>query len=535
MGKRNSNKNRHGNGGNLKNHRNNAQRNHRHQGYNNSPKTTQHQQQPGKKVEKINTSVKAPLFDKSKLLSTWKINRRIGPGYVNGQNTCFLNSVLECLTYTPPLAQQMLREEHQKQCRMDGFCALCAMEVHVRRCLKDEKSFSKGAAILPRYFTSNLRALSKTLRLGRQEDAHEFYMFMLSAFQKASIQGLGKLPPKVEETALVYQIFGGKLRSQLKCYSCKATSNNYEACLDLSVDLTNKADSLGRAFENFIKVDVIGSDDPNNRYKCDHCKQMVKAGKQMTINELPMMLTVHLKRFAFDMYRGCMSKITTFVDYPETLDMAPYTSQDKNIKKAEYSLYAVLVHYGYSCDSGHYYAYVKAPNGQWNRMDDEDVTPVSLKEVLSQTAYMLFYQQTSITTTADTAIPAAAAPPSTSATKLPKQPLPLMVSEPIPKKVLVDITTKKPTTPERRVKFVDQSAAISDNPRAWTVNSTDRPHRSLRGNLSPETYSANVGDISAWNILTTEQLRKKQQEKKRRRFRIKLESKKNPWVVGNPY
>ncbi|KAF1801780.1 hypothetical protein V8B55DRAFT_1473889 [Mucor lusitanicus] len=534
MGKRN-NKNRHGNSGNFKNqNRNNVQKNRKHQDNNNNQKPAQHQQQPGKKVEKINTSIKAPLFDKSKLLSTWKINRKIGPGYVNGQNTCFLNSVLECLTYTPPLAQQMLREEHQKQCRMDGFCALCAMEVHVRRCLKDEKSFSKGAAILPRYFTSNLRALSKTLRLGRQEDAHEFYMFMLSAFQKASIQGLGKLPPKVEETALVYQIFGGKLRSQLKCYSCKATSNNYEACLDLSVDLTNKADSLERAFQNFIKVDVIGSDDPNNRYKCDHCKQMVKAGKQMTINELPMMLTVHLKRFAFDMYRGCMSKITTYVDYPETLDMAPYTSQDKKIEKAEYSLYAVLVHYGYSCDSGHYYAYVKAPNGQWNRMDDEDVTPVSLKEVLSQTAYMLFYQQSSVTTSADTAIPAAAAATPLS-TQLPNQPLPLVVSEPIPKKVLVDITAKKPTVPERRVKFIDQSAAISDNPRAWTVNSTDRPRRSLRGNLSPETYSANVGDISAWNILTAEQLRKKQQEKKRRRFRVKLESKKKPWVVGNPY
>lgn len=254
----------------------------------------------------------------------------------------------------------------------------------------------------------------------------------------------------------------------------------------------------------------------------------------MTINELPMMLTVHLKRFAFDMYRGCMSKITTYVDYPETLDMAPYTSQDKKIEKAEYSLYAVLVHYGYSCDSGHYYAYVKAPNGQWNRMDDEDVTPVSLKEVLSQTAYMLFYQQSSVTTSADTAIPAAAAATPLS-TQLPNQPLPLVVSEPIPKKVLVDITAKKPTVPERRVKFIDQSAAISDNPRAWTVNSTDRPRRSLRGNLSPETYSANVGDISAWNILTAEQLRKKQQEKKRRRFRVKLESKKKPWVVGNPY
>ncbi|CEP15723.1 hypothetical protein [Parasitella parasitica] len=489
-------------------------------------------QQPGKKVGKINTAIKAPLFNKSKLFSTWKISRKTGPGYVNGQNTCFLNSVLECLTYTPPLAQEMLKEEHHKKCRMDGFCALCSMEIHVRRCLKEEKSFSKGAAILPRYFTSNLKALSKTLRLGRQEDAHELYMFMLSAFQKASINGLGKLPPKVEETALVYQIFGGKLRSQLKCYSCKATSNNFEACLDLSVDLTNKADSLTMAMNNFIKVDVIGSDDPSNRYKCDHCKQMVTAGKQMTIDQLPMMLTVHLKRFAFDMFRGCMRKITSYVRYPELLDMAPYTSQEKKIQKAEYSLYAVLVHQGYSCDSGHYYAYIKAPNGQWNRMDDEDVTPVSLKEVLSQNAYMLFYQQNK-SSTPDAASPSNVPKP----TVLP--PALLELSEPISKKSLVDINAKKQLTMmpnvQRRVQFIDQSAAMSDNPGAWSVHSTERPRRSLRGNLSPPTFAANVGDTSAWNTRTVEEYRLKKQEKRRRHYRAKLEKRKNVWTVGHPY
>lgn len=43
---------------------------------------------------------------------------------------------------------------------MQGYCALCAMELHVRRCLKDPKSFVKGAAILPSYFTSNLKGNS---------------------------------------------------------------------------------------------------------------------------------------------------------------------------------------------------------------------------------------------------------------------------------------------------------------------------------------------------------------------------------------
>lgn len=92
---------------------------------------------------------------------------------------------------------------------------------------------------------------------------------MQASFKNFKLSHNSKLPPKVDETAFIHQVFGGKLRSQLKCYSCKATSNNYEACLDLSVDLNNKADKLEKALDNFTKVDIIGSDDPSNRYKCD--------------------------------------------------------------------------------------------------------------------------------------------------------------------------------------------------------------------------------------------------------------------------
>ncbi len=47
-----------------------------------------------------------------------------------------------------------------------------------------------------------------------------------------------------------------------------------------------------------------------------------------------------------------------------------------------YSLYGVLVHSGHSVHSGHYYAFVKAPNGLWHQLDDNHVsqviTPVTL-------------------------------------------------------------------------------------------------------------------------------------------------------------
>ncbi|KAL0088968.1 hypothetical protein J3Q64DRAFT_1637566 [Phycomyces blakesleeanus] len=351
----------------------------------------QNQQQQKSIPVQINTKITGPLFDKNKLQPGWKISRRIGPGLLNGMNTCFLNSVLQCLTYTPPLAQYLLTKSHRSTCKITSFCALCAMEVHINRCLCDPKSLVKGAAIHPKYFTSSLKALSKTMRLGEQEDANEFLMFLFAAFQKSSTYGLGKLDPKVEESTMIHQIFGGRMQSQLRCYNCKATSSNFEAFLDLSIDL-HKADTIEQALQNFIKVDIIGGGkDSENKYMCSSCKQRVTAGKQMTLCELPMMLNIHLKRFTFDMQRGYMRKVTTDVKYPEVLDMAPYVSKEKHCQKAIYRLYAVLVHFGGGCSSGHYYAYVKSPEGKWYRMDDEDVALVSLKEVLSQRAYMLFY------------------------------------------------------------------------------------------------------------------------------------------------
>lgn len=383
------------------------------------------------------------------------------------------------------------------------------------------------------------------------------------------------------------------------------------------------------------------------------CKQKVKAGKQMTIDELPLMCTIHLKRFAFDLKRGYMRKIATKVEYPEKLDLAPYVSQEKNIQKAEYNLYAVLVHSGHGCDYGHYHAYVKAPNDQWYSANDEFIDPVPVSDVLNQQAYMLFYQQdkpmftpsscpsppripentviakpvlvnkskehpknineqksaetspqapevpsmtsipTTVTKTATatstpaTSTPAtntsvvnniAAATPETTtqATNT------IAVNNPVTatmqvtdtsavntlatatpeaiKKVTntssinnqaaaantLETTTPVTNTPpantpttttpkivsrKRKVQFVEP-VVEADNPMAWTVQLSTQPHRSLRGNLSPPTYSANVGDISSWTEQTTSDFIQTQKRKKRRVFRANLDSKKKPWNVN---
>ena len=71
----------------------------------------------------------------------------------------------------------------------------------------------------------------------------------------------------------------------------------------------------------------------------------------------------------------CDSSLAWQVEYESTVDLAPYTSNPRSGPHL-YDLYALIVHYGRSVSSGHYVAYVKAPNGYWWLCDDTNIKQV---------------------------------------------------------------------------------------------------------------------------------------------------------------
>ncbi|XP_075580801.1 ubiquitin carboxyl-terminal hydrolase 42-like [Pelecanus crispus] len=300
---------------------------------------------------------------------------RAGAGLYNLGNTCFLNSVLQCLTYTPPLTNYLLSREHSQSCCQQGFCMMCVMEAHVHKVLH-----SSASAIQP-------RAVAKHFELGVQEDAHEFLCYTVDAMQRACLSGSNHLDSSSQGTTIVQQIFGGFLRSRVTCLSCKAVSDTYEAFLDIPLDI-KAASSVTGALEDFVKPEQL---DGENGYKCSKCEQLATASKSLTIHRSSNVLTVCLKRF--DAFSG--RKISKVVKYPEYLDLGAYMSQAGG-EPLLYSLYAVLVHEGSGCQAGHYYCFVKASNGRWYKMNDDSVGLCDIKTVLRQRAYLLFYARCDI-------------------------------------------------------------------------------------------------------------------------------------------
>lgn len=366
-----------------------------------------HNQQP-----QILEEFQAPryqLCDPNLIELSWMKSESVGGGLVNVGNTCFLNSVLQCLTYCPPLYNFLIRHNggHSQSCKINQFCMLCEMEKIVKRI----KS-SAGGSFKPNSIVQRLKYINKSFQYGRQEDAHEFLRYIIDHMWKAclmnidsninnnnncngnshgngstngnSLTHVGKLDPRIKETTYINHIFGGYHRSQVLCLSCNSRSNTFDFFMDLILDIRN-AKSLEEALKRFTQPETLQNE---NAYKCGKCRKKVAARKKFTVYKAPNVATFQLKRFDSDRIFG--GKFTKFISYPMELDLRPYMS-DPTKPPIKYLLSAVLVHVGHSSNSGHYFCFIRNSNNFWYRMDDSNVSLVNQSVVLQQQAYVLFY------------------------------------------------------------------------------------------------------------------------------------------------
>lgn len=310
----------------------------------------------------------------------WPPGLKLGRGLFNSGNTCFINSVLQSLLYTRPFLH-ILRDHGD--CSITGYCVVCEL----KKVAETNFHSNQRGYFNPKNISQKLPLIAKGMRLGRQEDAHEFLRYIVDACQKIALDRYKpKDRPKRAEETWVHRIFGGKTRSRVSCKRCGHNSDTFETCLDLSLDLGPGITTVEEALAAFVRPERLGGKG-EDRYKCEKCNIPVDAEKQFTIEAAPQVLTVHLKRFT-----GTGRKIGRAVGYPTSFDLAPYVSEATEPLK--YSLYGIIAHSGSGPHSGHYFAHIKSPNDRWHEMNDEDISggtdspPLNMRE-----AYILFYIQ----------------------------------------------------------------------------------------------------------------------------------------------
>ncbi|XP_069725154.1 ubiquitin carboxyl-terminal hydrolase 36-like isoform X1 [Phaenicophaeus curvirostris] len=192
---------------------------------------------------------------------------------------------------------------------------LCAMENHVIQVFG-----GSGSIIQPMSFIRDIKKIAQHIRFGRQEDAHEFLRFVVDAMQRACLNGCTQLDHQTETATLVHQIFGGYLRSRVKCKACSLASDAYEPFLDLVVEI-EEVESIQQALNLFVRPETLCEE---NAYLCDKCKTKVPVIKCLSIHRASNVLTLSLKRFSI-FTGGKITKVSTWhsraraVPWPEAL------------------------------------------------------------------------------------------------------------------------------------------------------------------------------------------------------------------------
>lgn len=366
-------------------------------------------------------------------------------GLENIGNTCYMNSVLQCLSATD-LLNQYLRSKMFKNDLKNGVNRMIIKDKKSKIVNFDDISYeipkfktkfkfknsityrlyqlikllwNINCDVIPRKFKATLDELIPNFRGFSQQDSHEFLSLILDTLHeefKTDVEILEiKQPEKInydkidvldngikfytnfikKNHSIILDIFYGIFLFEIKCSTCGNCNYNYEPFNTIELDL-NDSININDCFTRYFSPSEVD-------YSCSKCNgepiqvnretNKNKAIKTQSIFLLPNKLCIQLKRFKKIETRGGVhiQKINNQIDFPLTnlkLD------QFYNSESYSYDLYGIVNHSG-SPSGGHYISYTKNMiTGDWYEFNDSSVSQIkNPQSMVNSGAYLLFYEK----------------------------------------------------------------------------------------------------------------------------------------------
>ncbi|XP_066132513.1 ubiquitin carboxyl-terminal hydrolase 8 isoform X2 [Saccopteryx bilineata] len=329
-------------------------------------------------------------------------------GLRNLGNTCYMNSILQCLCNAPHLADYFNRNCYQEDINRSNLLGHKGEVAEEFGIIMKALWTGQYRYISPKDFKITIGKINEQFAGYSQQDSQELLLFLMDGLHEDLNKADNRKRYKEENNdhlddfkaaehawqkhkqlneSIIVALFQGQFKSTVQCLTCHKKSRTFEAFMYLSLPLASTSKcTLQDCLRLFSKEEKLTD---NNRFYCSHCRARRDSLKKIEIWKLPPVLLVHLKRFSYD--GRWKQKLQTSVDFPlENLDLSQYVIGPKNNLK-KYNLFSVSNHYG-GLDGGHYTAYCKnASRQRWFKFDDHEVSDISVSSVKSSAAYILFY------------------------------------------------------------------------------------------------------------------------------------------------
>jgi len=327
------------------------------------------------------------------------------PGLKNYGNTCFFNSLMQCLCQTEVLSSYFgsdaWKSDLKNRQTNSGLVALFAKfmtNYHQR----NEPNPGPLRTAFGRA-NGDLAAIFKT---NKQEDPAEAISFMFRALGKDLDTSL-KFPYALNNDK--YEYFRQKDEANYENFkmSHKIDDNTYNVFSEkfghVEKEMRKFKDGVKVVkyeFHTLVKAKIKAEDstlEDTLNFESEEMTDLIRhdgeygdATKSYKFQDAPEFLCVLLGRFINNPFTCVQTKKTRAIEFDSRLKLSTQTGS------AKYSLYAVSRHLGATMASGHYTAHVKS-GGNWYDCNDLHVRQISKSDVFSQdafkAAYLLFYKR----------------------------------------------------------------------------------------------------------------------------------------------
>jgi ubiquitin C-terminal hydrolase len=330
-------------------------------------------------------------------------------GLINIGNSCYMNSIIQCLSNTVSLTDYILSCDYKEDQTIENKKNNSNYVLH-SYILLINNMWDTNQLIKPKSFLENLSKFHKKYFSLQQQDSHECLLYTIDLLHRSlkyeieiDIKGTIKndsdiLMKKSLETwgkfyendySYLIKTFNGCTFNSIQCNNCDSREIVFEPFNTLSIDITDN--TLENCLSNYFSLtENIES------WTCDKCKNL-GCTKNMKLWSVPDYLIIHLKRFTKTGEKKNMA-----INFPlSDLDITNNISPDQNTKnKFIYDLYSVNHHGGSTINSGHYWSSCKNLDGNWYKYDDADISKYSNENLQQQLtngdSYILFYQRKKI-------------------------------------------------------------------------------------------------------------------------------------------